>query len=88
MLRYSFSIVLALTLLGTAMAVVYVQHERRRLFVALQQLERERDQMEVQWGRLRLERSAWTANNRIEELAQKRLNMHLPPAHTIVLVTP
>ena len=52
---------LAVCVLVSALAVVLVQHQRRDLFVELRGLERERDLMEIDWDRLRLERSGLTA---------------------------
>ena len=79
---------LVLALLGSALAVVLVQHERRDRFVELRSLERERDRMAVNWDRLRLEHSALTANDQVEQVARTKLDMHVPPARSIVLVTP
>ena len=86
--RYLFLAALVATVVGSAFTVVLVQHERRDRFVELRQLERERDQMAIDWDRLRLERTALTANDHMERAARTRLDMHVPPADTIVLVTP
>lgn len=79
---------LVLLAVGSAVAVVLVQHERRNLFVELRGLEKKRDQMEIEWDRLRLERSALTANDQVVEVARRELGMEVPPASSVVLVTP
>lgn len=88
MVRYLITGILAALAIGSALAVVMVQHERRDLFVELRQLERERDQMEIDWDRLRLERSALTANDQVMQVARDKLTMHVPAADSIVLVVP
>ncbi|MDX2312605.1 MAG: cell division protein FtsL [Gammaproteobacteria bacterium] len=86
--RLSFAIVLAVALFVSAIATVYVQHYRRMQFVELRVLERERDAMQVEWGQLKLEQSTWATHERIERLALKKLDLHMPPAAEVVLVSP
>jgi cell division protein FtsL len=86
--RVSFAIVLAVALFVSAIATVYVQHYRRMQFVELRVLERERDAMQVEWGQLKLEQSTWATHERIERLALKKLDLHMPPAAEVVLVSP
>ncbi len=77
---------LGLTVVVSALAVVYVKFESRVLFVALQGLGQAQDRMDVEWGQLQLEQSTWAAHGRIERLASKRLQMVLPEADQIVVV--
>lgn len=77
---------LGLTVVVSALAVVYVKFESRVLFVELQALGQAQDQMDVEWGQLQLEQSTWAAHGRIERLASKRLQMVLPEAAQIVVV--
>ena len=86
--RLSFAIALAVALFVSAIATVYVQHYRRMQFVELRLLERERDAMQVEWGQLKLEQSTWATHERIERLALKKLDLHMPPAAEVVLVSP
>lgn len=72
----------------TALAVVYVKHESRKLFVDLQGLELQRDNLDVEWGRLQLEESTWAAHGRVENVAHTQLGMGLPPKDQVVLVRP
>ena len=73
---------------ASALSVVWVKHESRKLFVTLQGLERTRDDLNVEWGRLQLEQSTWATHGRIEAVARDQLDMKLPQAEAIVLVTP
>ncbi len=83
-----FHALLASLLLLSAVALVYVQHRHRALYVELQSLERERDSLDVEWGKLQLEQSTWATHDRIESLARKRLGLRVPPISETVLVTP
>ncbi|MEJ2479166.1 MAG: cell division protein FtsL [Acidihalobacter sp.] len=78
---------LALVMLS-ALAVVYSTHETRRLFVELEQLNARRDAMNVEWGRLELEQSAWATHARVERLARGTLQMVMPNGNDTVYVTP
>lgn len=75
-------------LLLSAVALVFVQHRHRALYVELQSLERERDSLDVEWGKLQLEQSTWATHERIESLARNRLGLRVPPISETVLVTP
>ncbi len=82
------AVALAVALLVSAVALVYVQHYRRMQFVDLRKLERERDAMQVEWGQLKLEQSTWATHERIERLALDKLDLHMPAAAEVVLVSP
>jgi len=79
---------LAMVLLVSSIALVEMKHRHRTLFVELQALERGRDELEAEWGRLQLEQSTWATHERIQSLAQERLGLRVPPVDEIVLVTP
>jgi len=65
-------------LLGAAVACVYAKHEARTRFTELQALVAERDRLEVEWGRLQIEQSAWSTPARVEQLARSRIGMVAP----------
>nr|VFK59126.1 MAG: cell division protein FtsL [Candidatus Kentron sp. UNK]VFK69027.1 MAG: cell division protein FtsL [Candidatus Kentron sp. UNK] len=79
---------LILAILVSSVSVVYVKHENRALFVELQRLERVRDAMEVEWGKLSLEQSTWATHERIERIAKEQLDLIMPPMDSVVLVMP
>lgn len=74
--------------LGSAAAAVYTRHRSRELFVELEKLHRERDQLDIAWGQLQLEQSAWSAHAFVERVATRRLNMGVPDASRIRVVSP
>ncbi len=77
---------LALAVLASALQVVRLQHEARALFVEIQALERERDQLNEEWSRLQLEQSTWATHDRIEELARSKIGMRTPDLNATVLL--
>ncbi len=82
------ALLLAVAVLGSALGVVYTKYQTRKLFVELQTLEKIRDEMNVEWGQLRLEESTWGAHGRVEEIARNRLGMVMPPVEAVVIVKP
>jgi len=79
--------VLVLAVFSSAILVIDARHESRKLFVQLQLAERQRDQMNEEWGRLQLEQATWATHGRIERLAREKLDMIVPKTNAIVLVT-
>jgi cell division protein FtsL len=86
--RLMLAVALAVALFVSAVALVYVQHYRRMQFVELRKLVRERDAMQVEWGQLKLEQSTWATHERIERLAFDKLDLRIPTAAEVVLVSP
>jgi cell division protein FtsL len=78
---------LILAVVLSAVAVVYSKHQSRKLFVELQALYQQIDELDIEWGRLQLEQSTWSSHGRIEEIARKKLNMTLPKANDITYIT-
>lgn len=72
--------------LFSALAVVRSRHGNRTEFVELQQLESRRDELEVEWGQLQLEQSAWATHGRIEQVARKELDMTIPRGEDVVVL--
>ncbi len=79
---------IALALFVSAVAVVYTQHRSRQLFVERQELRREEDELNIQWGRLRLEQGAWATHARIERLAREELGLIMPQREAVVFIEP
>ncbi len=78
--------ILGLGLVGSAIGVVYTKHQSRKLFAELQQLQTERDRMDVEWGRLQIEQSTLATHTRIEALAREKLSMATPAPKSVVIV--
>lgn len=82
LLQYGFFMAIFLS----ALQVVIARHETRRLFVELQTLERTRDGLNEEWGRLQLEQSTWAINDRVEMFARTNLGMKMPERNSVVLL--
>ncbi|MEC9483805.1 MAG: cell division protein FtsL [Halomonas sp.] len=80
--------VLVLLVLGSALAVITSAHMTRIQYARLQQLERQKDRLQTEWGQLLLEESTWSAPSRIERLATERLDMHIPELSEIKVIRP
>jgi cell division protein FtsL len=80
--------VLALGLAATGIAVVFTKHEARDLFIRLQGLNGERDALEIEWGQLKLEQSAWATHGRVEQTARVDLRMVIPRPDEVRIVKP
>jgi len=70
----------------TALAIVYTKHESRKVFVELEQLARERDELNIEWGQLQIEQSTWATHGRIEQVATEDLELIRPPASEIYVI--
>jgi len=78
--------VMRLCVLASGLAVVYSTHLSRQLFAQLDQMQRETNELHMEWGQYLLERSTWSAFDRVENIASNRLNMHVPEHEHIVIV--
>ncbi len=74
--------------LGSAAGAIYAKHRARELFVELEKLNTNRDNLEIEWGQLQLEQSAWSSHAFVEQVAITRLHMATPPAREIQVVRP
>jgi len=81
-----FIAILIVAVMGTSVAVIYSKHQSRKLFVELQKLHQQIDELDIEWGQLQLEQSAWSSNGRIERIARKKLHMKLPEANEIIYI--
>lgn len=69
-----------------AMALVYTKHESRKLFVELEELTDERDELNIEWGQLQIEQSTWATHARIEQVATGDLELTRPAATDIFVI--
>ena len=71
---------------ATALLIVRDRHEHRQGFVALNRLEKARDELNIEFGRLQLEQATWAESNRVDQVARMRLGMVFPRTEDIVVV--
>ncbi|MDD2761062.1 MAG: cell division protein FtsL [Methylomonas sp.] len=81
------SLLIAMLMLS-AIAVIYSKYQSRLLFIEILQKEKQLDDYEVEWGRLQLELTTLTEENRVEIEARQRLMLTLPAQNEIVYIKP
>jgi cell division protein FtsL len=80
--------VLWLAALGSAAGAIWCKHRSREMFVELESLNARRDNLEIEWGQLQLEQSAWSTHAFVERVASTKLRMATPPPKEIEIVSP
>jgi len=80
--------VLWLGVLASAAGAIYCKHVSRDRFVELEALTAERDELQIEWGRLQLEQSAWSTHGFVERVAGSRLHMAIPAPTGVQIVRP
>ncbi len=77
---------LLIMFLISALAIIELRHENRIAFSKLQSLQKERDTLEIEWGKLLLEEGAWSQHRRVASTARHRLDMGLANGDQVILV--
>jgi cell division protein FtsL len=79
-------LLLAVLVTGSAVWIVDTEHRSRQLFIKVEELNREQDRLQIDWGRLQIEQSTWATHPRIETLARERLKLTVPDDEQLVVV--
>ena len=80
------TIVVAVVCVMSAIALIYAKHESRKLFVELEVLTTERDELNIEWGQLQIEQSTWATHARIERVATEELSLVRPKPTKIYVI--
>jgi cell division protein FtsL len=83
---YFVILVLLAGVIGCAFGVVYARQESRRLFTEYNELTKERDRLNFEFGRLELERATKAEINGIEKVARGELGMISPSAANTMVI--
>jgi cell division protein FtsL len=78
--------VLWVAVVASALAVTHYSHVSRQTYGQLTAMEREANQLQVEYGRYLLEQSAVGSFQRVETTATEGLQMHTPEADEIVMI--
>jgi len=70
----------------SALAVAFVSHLCREKYAQLTAMEREANQLQVDYGKYLLEQSAWGSLQRIENMAANTLQMRSPQPEEILMI--
>ncbi len=79
-------IALFVSVVWLAIGVVDNRYQARSLYTELQHLEKERDELNSVWSRLRLQKSSTLNHAKIERQARESLNMKKPDAVDIKVI--
>jgi len=79
-------IIMVLLVMTSCIAVSYSVHLSRKTVASLAVLKRQQHAIEVEWGQLLIEQSAWGAYGRVERIAVERLGMKMPQPGNIVML--
>lgn len=80
------TMVFALICVMSSIAIIYTKHEARKLFVELEALTTERDELNIEWGQLQIEQSTWATHARIEQVATRELSLVRPKSTEMYVV--
>lgn len=81
------NLILFFTLIAISLGVITSQHKARKLYFELEQQQDMTKNYETEFGQLQLEQSTWAMHSRIEELASQKLNMQVPEAKRIQVIS-
>ena len=73
-------------ILGSALSVIYTKHLSRQYFAELQSLQKNRDNLHMEWSQLLLEQGTWATDVRVERVARERLKMNMPNPDEIKVI--
>jgi cell division protein FtsL len=75
-----------IAVVASALAVTHYSHVSRQTYGHLTAMQREANQLQVEYGRYLLEQSAVGSFQRVETTATEGLQMHTPEADEIVMI--
>jgi cell division protein FtsL len=79
-------LMLLIAVLASALGVVWTRHESRVLFVKLTALQNQRDELNIEYGKLELEQATYAEPRRIDDEARQKLGMVDPRPQDIRLL--
>jgi len=86
-LSHLWLVLLVVSVLGSAIAVIYSAHQNRLLIGHWEELREERDKLKLEARHLLLEEMALAEHSRIEELATLKLGMKRPATEKEIAVS-
>jgi cell division protein FtsL len=82
------NLILFFALIFSALGLVNSQHKARNLYIELERAGQAAKQIEQEYGQLQLEQSTWAMHSRIEQIASTQLQMQVPDAKHVQVVSP
>ena len=65
---------------------VYLEHQKRILFIEYQNLIKERDVLKTEWQRIQIELSQLSSGLRLEDIARSKVKMSIPNPNSINII--
>lgn len=81
------NLILFFALMFSALGLINAQHKARKLYIELDQLNQAEKQYQLEYGQWQLEQSTWAMHSRIEQIASQQLQMQVPDAKRIQIVS-
>ncbi len=82
------NLILFFALIFSALGLVNSQHKARNLYIELERESQSAKKIEQEYGQLQLEQSTWAMHSRIEQIASQKLQMQVPDAKRVQVVSP
>ena len=83
---YRRAFILFLLLCFSGLGEVYLEHQKRILFIEYQILIKERDALKTEWKQIQIELSQLSSGLRLEEIARSKVNMSIPNPSSINII--
>ena len=83
---YRRAFILFLLLCFSGLGEVYLEHQKRILFIEYQGLIKERDTLKTEWKRIQVELSELSSGSRLEDIARSKVNMSFPDPREINII--
>ncbi|MDI1361909.1 cell division protein FtsL [Methylotenera sp.] len=82
------NLILFFALIFSALGLVNSQHKARNLYIELERASQTAKQTEQEYGQLQLEQSTWAMHSRIEQIASQQMQMQVPDAKRVQVISP
>ena len=83
---YRRAFILFFLLCFSGLGEVYIEHQKRILFIEYQGLIKERDALKTEWKQIQIELSQLSSGLRLEDIAISKVNMSIPNPSTINII--
>ena len=83
---YRRAFILFFLLCFSGLGEVYMEHQKRILFIEYQGLIKERDALKTEWKQIQIELSQLSSGLRLEDIAISKVNMSIPNPSTINII--
>lgn len=82
-----FPLILLILVLVTSLGTVYITQQTRSVVARHDELQSEREQLDVEWHNLMLEEYSLSEHSKIEAIAREQLNMIRPDGQHEIIVS-